>query len=734
MGGICHLFDGNFSCFIGGVHVLVARSMDESMEDFLVGDNSADLCGSLDAIPFHSFTHDLEHLEGVEADDRGTGGAQTELDLFGSLEPAEVDSHSVPSPTTLADDDLADQRLQQHDKQGETNDFQQVSSQTEFNFEAALNVAFNSASAEKPKQIWETGIWKHIFGDDDTPLDFEVWGPEVTRPTPTAWGVDSLVLDTDAQGSKKRRHEPTFNFLDVVTFKPDVPWQDQREADLQRGIKLWIAVSSKWNEECSMACRLAEMRTEAEVFNMFAHVFTGRAPVTVRKRGAAVLRICDYLEANLLETFPMQEITFYRFLCQEEAMGAPKSRLKGFLQAIAFCRHVLDVTELQCILDSKRCSGVATESCPRERRQASPLTVLELKKLHEVVDDGSDPWDSVFAGAALLCCYCRGRWGDLMRSESTFIDYDANGKPAYVETRIGRHKTMSSQMHRHQFLPMVAPVMGVHGGDWATPWLEQRVKLGLLFPPHGLVMPAPDKDGQASQRPLESGECGRWIRRLLGLDVATGLDPSRRVSSHSLKSTMLSFAAKRGLSVPDRLMLGYHASQMHMAMVYSRDGAAASLILLERLITEIARGKFQPDNTRSGRVVESPVDEPASHSAEVKVEVVVSSDEEQVDDLPGSDGSDSTSESDSSSGGIPENHGLNKVFAPPAPPEGFQSWQHSKLKTIHLTEPGYFRVFVCGRPVGNYHHRITQDPRFDSPVCWACFKKANARDGDQQET
>jgi hypothetical protein len=120
--------------------------------------------------------------------------------------------------------------------------------------------------------------------------------------------------------------------------------------------------------------------------------------------------------------------------------------------------------------------------------------------------------------------------------------------------------------------------------------MQQRFKLGLEFPPQGLVMPAPDKDGQVSQRPLESGECGKWLRRLLGLDVAAGSDSSRRVSSHSLKSTMLSFAAKRGLSVPDRLMLGYHSSQMHMAMVYSRDGAAASLLLLEGLIDEIAKG------------------------------------------------------------------------------------------------------------------------------------------------
>ena len=105
------------------------------------------------------------------------------------------------------------------------------------------------------------------------------------------------------------------------------------------------------------------------------------------------------------------------------------------------------------MLDSKRCSGVAREVCPQERKQASPLTVAELLQLHAVVDEASDDWDAAFAGAALLCCYCRGRWGDLMRSEAAFLDKDENGASAFFETRTGRHKTMSSQMHRHQFLP-----------------------------------------------------------------------------------------------------------------------------------------------------------------------------------------------------------------------------------------------------------------------------------------
>ena len=194
--------------------------------------------------------------------------------------------------------------------------------------------------------------------------------------------------------------------------KPDIPWTDQRDSDLQRGIKLWVAVTSKWDDRCSFMSKLAEMRSDAETFDMFAHVFSGRAPVTIRKRGMAILKLCDHLEGNQLEAFPMTEITFYRYCAQSLLKVRHLAGLQGLLQAIAFCRHVLDVTELQIILNSKRCSGAARETNVKERKQASPLLLSELLKLHSIVEESTDAWDAVFAGAALLCCYCRGRWGD----------------------------------------------------------------------------------------------------------------------------------------------------------------------------------------------------------------------------------------------------------------------------------------------------------------------------------
>ena len=60
--------------------------MAESLEDLPVETNPADLCGSLDTTPFFSFTRDLEHLEGVNADGADTGNGQDEIELFGGIQ------------------------------------------------------------------------------------------------------------------------------------------------------------------------------------------------------------------------------------------------------------------------------------------------------------------------------------------------------------------------------------------------------------------------------------------------------------------------------------------------------------------------------------------------------------------------------------------------------------------------------------------------------------------------
>ena len=144
---------------------------------------------------------------------------------------------------------------------------------------------------------------------------------------------------------ESRKHGQSCNHMDVCHSSLGFLG---READLQRGISLWIGVTSTPQllihgeviffclrncclcavhqsvKEVRCAKKQRETRNkqksenkqtnkqtkphthswrswtrlqdEHEVFRMFAHLFSGRAPATIRKRGHAVLRVCDCLE------------------------------------------------------------------------------------------------------------------------------------------------------------------------------------------------------------------------------------------------------------------------------------------------------------------------------------------------------------------------------------------------------------------------------------------------------
>lgn len=79
------------------------------------------------------------------------------------------------------------------------------------------------------------------------------------------------------------------------------------------------------------------------------------------------------------------------------------------------------------------------------------------------------------------------------------------------------------------------------------------------------------------------------------------LPSSRRLSSHSLKATLLSFAAKRSISHSDRLATGHHSHPLQFADVYAGEAQTTVLRLLDKLILEIRSGIFLPDPTRAGR-------------------------------------------------------------------------------------------------------------------------------------
>lgn len=370
----------------------------------------------------------------------------------------------------------------------------------------------------------------------------------------------------------------------------------------------------------------------------------------------------------------------------------------------------------------QRCPAARAKDV-KELVQASPLKVSELQCLHSLLHSEADLWDRIFAGAALFCIYARARWGDLMRAESVIEDYDRRGSLAYLEARVGKHKTMNAQQHRHLHLPMVAPSVGIEKQNWAVKWIELRAMVGLSFEVDSRIMPAPLPDGTAGKRPLETTEAAAWLRLILHGD--SNLQKDRRVSSHSMKVTILSYAAKRGMDIHLRMQLGYRTSPYKMGLTYSRDGAAASILAMEGLLEEIRSGSFDPDDTRSGRIKRS--DHKASEVVEIKDEEPADPPRDVADSDSSSHDSSSSSSSDESTVDEPafDFGKAPKTFLPPVAPAGYHLWQHSKLKTLHLMEDGNQKVFACGRMAGPNHLKDGFSARYDTPVCSLCFTRAD---------
>ena len=639
--------------------------------------------------------------------------------LFGEPLEFSVDENDPDAVSLSAEPSIArssDVRLD--DRQVQTRTVTAFDEFQSFDTTTALEVAARSIPAEPIEQVWEQGVWGVIFGNKSLVDVYEPYGTSLKRPIDTS-SQGSLDVAVPPSSRLKSVSTTGLSYHDVVKDKPDIPWQEQRDADLQSSVKLWMALVNRWDSGCSLVTATLELAETSRIFNMFAHLFAGRSPVTIKKRGYSLMRLCDYLDGRGL-TFPCSERHYYDFLCGEQECKAPQSRLKGYMQSINFVRHVMAVPELESLTSSSRCKGACFGDLVQERIQASPLKVQELRHIHELLYSGEDMWVRMFCGAVLMTVYCRARWGDLMRSENIILDYDHAGELQFIEARTGRHKTMRSQLHRHQFLPMVAPCHGIDGRDWGSVWLEVRKSLEIEWPPDGLVMPAPGLQGQSTCRPLETQECAAWLRKIVG---SQGSDTSRRISSHSMKSTFLSYAAKRGIGIPERLQLGYHTSSFQMGMVYSRDGAAASILVLEKLIKEIETGQFDPDNTRSGRIKTSaPQDIPAGAEAVVHIK-----DEVEVIEVSGSESEmEPDSSSTSSEEERPKTFKFQPVLQPTSAPPGFVFWQHKKLKTLHLMSEDNRKVFSCGRSAGPLHERLESAPEFDTPLCSLCFSKTSS--------
>ena len=251
--------------------------------------------------------------------------------------------------------------------------------------------------------------------------------------------------------------------------------------------------------------------------------------------------------------------------------------------------------EVNVLTRSKRCMGASSDLSNGPLKQADPFLVDHVKLFHQVLGDaGADVWNRFFSGCLLAMIYSRSRWNDLQQAEDVSLDRYEDGHAV--------RKCRHSSVFRNTFLPAVAPGWGVVHDDSSSTWWALRETLGKDRKSMHPTMPAPDDLGRPTVRPLATDEMKSWVRLILQLH---GVDAGeRRYTSHSWKTTALSWTAKYGISWEDRCVLGGHVAHLKLPIVYSRDALARPLYALQTVLEAIRTQEFFPDCTRSGRFAE----------------------------------------------------------------------------------------------------------------------------------
>jgi hypothetical protein len=605
---------------------------------------------------------------------------------------------------------------------------------------AVVSSAWTSLQSEIPKLPWEQDFWSGFLNPAKPALEQFYRG--FKRPLP--FHYEGKATSTPESEVERRVVYKTYpglqSFIKHIKDVPEKSWQEERDALWEIAIRRWVAVLDACEAGDNLLLLSLQCKTSfTEKAQILVDVFFNKAPQTLMKRVNSLSKLCNSLAVRGL-SFPCKEDEFYQFLKSESETGAPSSRLKACFEAVVFARHVLGMESLQTLVNSRRCLGAASQQGPTCPRQASPFTVAQLKRLHDVLREGPEMWNRAMAGMLLFCIYGRARWSDAQHAEDLLPDFDGQGHIVHLEVRTAVHKTARAFHLCHMFLPLSAPATGVTDDAWGAQWLEVRKILCIENMRQFPLMPAPNLALEATRRPVSTHEAKMWIGHLLCLEDVN----KAKLTSHSCKCTCLSFLAKRGASIEDRLVLGYHSNKMRMALTYSRASIARPLALLSHVLMEIRTGVFEPDNSRSGRLnagatsldktvffATAPAERVEHADTLQSTELDAESSDlgswnliKSVDAVPveetALDGHITTDSSDSSD----EEVRITPVVGhyEISIPDDKQLWLNQNSKMFHLTRKEYRNVLLCGRRVGQNFRHHEGLVRYDSAKCRMCFR------------
>lgn len=362
---------------------------------------------------------------------------------------------------------------------------------------------------------------------------------------------------------------------------------------------------------------------------------------------------------------------------------------------LRFLWFILGVNGADVVERSPRIRGLSSvlKSKKAPWRPADLLTVAEVEKFHAILHDESKPLgDRIISGHLLHLLYSRARWSDMLAVMNWHIDC----LEKYLQVDIKIHKGSRNADTKSKLLPIVAPCTGVVHANWATKYAELRRAAGLSMPADRsqALLPAPMSEHATcwTSRHMESSEGSRFMRELLGAPRTV----DRRVSTHSLKSTAISWASKYGLTEYSRSVLARHTATVSTATaVYSRELLSPVLREFDTVLEGIRSGACKPACDEAAKEEQEVCQWSDAHFRPSPVCIDL---EESASETTESDSEQSTSSSDSITEAEGEMH--VSIFEHPV-----QTWYTNRSSlVVHRLREG--QTLRCGRKVTDSYDKV----------------------------
>ena len=339
------------------------------------------------------------------------------------------------------------------------------------------------------------------------------------------------------------------------------------------------------------------------------HCFAHKATATILKRWYAARRFARWRRSHSDQSPFWNEQAVYEYLQHLHVTHAPATRGLQLIEAVGFMQTTFGIDGAKAILSSGRCRGLALKmtSWKRVLKQAPPLSILMIKHLETLTSSADRLVDRVAAGNFLFCCLASSRFSDVQRSGGLRLDVDENNN-GLIRAEVLEHKTYQRNKANKQLLPLIALTRGLEPHSWALAWIKARSEAGLPLDASAALL-NPVDDSTFSSVPVTTGVATTWLRDLLSESACLPQEVSA-VSTHSLKTTLLTWAARYGMTVDDRRLMGHHLDpHVRSVATYNRDLLVNIHVKIAVMLKDMRKGTFDPEASVGQRIAEASLDD-----------------------------------------------------------------------------------------------------------------------------